>query len=164
VIDLTEWLRLTGYPLPDRHRILTSLLDHGTLAHAAESRLLDPEDYPLAEALFCESQPEIPYDDPAWDCPDTWELGPPIPPGTVLVPPELDDSDPLPMTPEGKVDWRTWRKQLGLPEIPPPISGGAPDDTPGTLERIAQQVERILCLEAQLAAIPEDWRLHYYPF
>ena len=45
VIDMVEWLRHRGYPLADRQRILTSLLDHGTLLHAVESRWLDAEDY-----------------------------------------------------------------------------------------------------------------------
>jgi hypothetical protein len=37
---------------------------------------VDPENYP-----------EIPYDDPAWDDPDTWVLGCWLPAGTVLKDP-----------------------------------------------------------------------------
>ena len=92
LIDLSEWLRLNGFYAPsERSRILTSLLDHGTLVHAAESGLVDAEDYALLESIYCESQPEIPWDDPAWDDSDRWELGPAIPPGTVLTPPELEE-------------------------------------------------------------------------
>jgi hypothetical protein len=168
LIDLSEWLRVDGdYGPSERSRILTGLLDHGTLVHAAESGLLDPEDYPLLESIFCESQPPIPWEDPAWDCDGTWELGPEIPPGTVLAPLELiDDADGELIRDDiggAKVDWRDWRKRLGLAEMPPPLSGGSPE-APPAFERLAQAAQKIISLQAELAAVPDDWRLYYYPF
>ena len=166
LIDLSEWLRTdAGYGPAERSRILTSLLDHGTLYHAAESGILDSEDYPLLEAIFCESQPPVPWDDPAWDCDDTWELGPAIPPGTVLTPPELEElEEELQAVSIGqlalasKVNWLEWRKELGL-QTPPPISGGSPD-----AELLAAQSRKIAALERKLNSIPADWHENYHPF
>jgi hypothetical protein len=160
VIDLTEWLRLTGYSLPERQRILTSLLDHGSLEHVAQSGLLDREDRPLADAIFCESQPEVPQDDPQWDDSEVWELGPAIPPGTVLVPPELDNDDDL-AEPAARPDWRNWEDLVNSWKLPP-VSGGAP--VPAVFERLALSAEKIRQLQAELDRIPPDWSENYYPW
>lgn len=158
VIDMAEWLRHRGYPLADRQRILTSLLDHGTLLHAVESRWLDAEDYALAEAIYCESQPAIPYDDPAWLDSDLWMLGGPELelPGTVQQPAEQQ--------PEERPDWKNWESLVNSWNLPP-ISGGAPTvSIPDVFERMAVQAEKIIRLQAELDAIPADWSDNYYPF
>jgi hypothetical protein len=146
VIDLCEWLRYRGYPLADRQRILSSLIDYGSFAHSAENGLLDPEDYPLAEAIYCESQPVIPYDDPAWLNSDLWQVGP----------------EPRPAEPTAsRSDWQKLREEIGLIE-PPAISGGAP--VTEVFERCALAAEKIIRLQAELDAIPTDWRDNYYPY
>jgi hypothetical protein len=40
-----------------------------------------------------EEGPEVPYDDPAWDCDDRWAISPTISGGTAAVPIELDGED-----------------------------------------------------------------------
>lgn len=50
--------------------------------HSEQS--LDPDEYPRAHVQLPEHQAS--YDDPAWDDPDRWVLGPWLPDGAVLVP------------------------------------------------------------------------------
>ena len=174
LIDLSEWLCLEGHYGPaERSRILTSILDHGTLVRAAESGLIDPEDYALLEAIFVESQPAVSYDDPAWDCPDTWELGAAIPPGAVLTPPELEDLETelnavglSQLAAVSGFNFREWRKGLGLPGGLPPISGGAPAadrDAEDARARLSENAAKIRELEATLTAIRSD-TLCYNPY
>ena len=147
-MDLTEWLRIRGYGLSERQRILTSLINTKTLVHVAESGLLDPEDYPLAEAIYCESQPAVPYDDPLWLDSDLWQLG-----STALTAGGPPAAEPV----ASKQDWADFRLRLGLTELPP-ISGGSP-----VFVAMARQAEKILELQAQLRAIPEEHHEYYRP-
>ncbi len=45
--------------------------------------------------LFPSETIDPPWDGPDWDDPDRWFLGPEIPPGVALMPPELEDDEDL---------------------------------------------------------------------
>jgi hypothetical protein len=153
--ELSGWLFEAGYLAPERLQIISSVLDHGTLEHAAERGHLDPEDYAMAEELYVSSQPPISWDDPAWDDDSMWQLGPPAPPAPPMATP--------PEEPATKIDWKNWEEQLKSLEIKP-ISGGGGAAEPDVFERLAVMAEKIISLQAELDAVPADWRDHYYSF
>jgi hypothetical protein len=164
LIDLSEFLHCQEYAATETNAILISVLDHGTLQVAVDRQHLDPEDYAAAEQIYTDSQPAVPQHDPAWDDPDLWELGPAIPPGTVLIPPELDDDD---AEDDVKPDWKNWAASVNCQNIKP-VSGGAPvsllENTVATIDRCADMAEKIVRLQAELSAVPADWASNYYPF
>ena len=107
-----------------------SVLDFRTLEHAYERGLIDADDYADATEFYINSQPEFPWDDPVWFVGpqdfETWEEGPPIPPGTVLEPPGLPGLPGRAPHRNGKPDWRNWEKYLDCGGLPP-IRGGSPE-------------------------------------
>jgi hypothetical protein len=153
--ELSGWLFEAGYLAPERLQIISSVLDYGTLEHAAERGHLDAEDYAMAEELYVDSQPPIPWDDPAWSDDSFWQLGPPEPPVLPAAAPIKEDAT--------KVEWKNWEEQLKSLDIKP-VSGGGDDAEPDVFERLALAAEKIISLQAELDAIPADWRDHYYPY
>ena len=119
----SDWLYEAGYRFSERQRILQSIAATRSLEQSTILGYLDRADYPVSELIFEESQPEVPYDDPAWDDADHWELGPAIPPDAVIVPPELEHT--LPNEDEGRpgepIDWKNWLRYVK------PIGGGSPE-------------------------------------
>lgn len=160
LVELAGFLFGRDYDAAEQNAILVSVCDTGSLETAAERGHLDPEDYEVAERVFSYSQPDVPQDDPAWGPPigqpgtELWTTEPPAAPGTVQAPLKL----------QPRPDWRNWRLALDSGEIPP-ISGGAPEVAePDVFERLARLAQKNLELWAQLDAIPDDWRLYYYPW
>ena len=92
---LSDWLLENGYHRDSERDVILDIVKRNRTSEVAYMcGFLDREDRELAELVLEESQPEVPYDDPAWFVApedfETWELGPAIPPGAVLTPPRGD--------------------------------------------------------------------------
>ena len=104
---LENWLTLHGYSPYERSAVLEIVWDHRSLMHAVERQLLDPLDQEQAENVLVGSQPDVDYDDPAWDSDDRWELGPAISPDAVLT---VRLKPAPPAEPAEPVDWKNWER------------------------------------------------------
>jgi hypothetical protein len=71
---LAAWLLEANYTALARERIVEHVTCHGTLAGLVEIELLDPEDYPTAEAVFVEALPAVPQTGREWCDPMEWTL------------------------------------------------------------------------------------------
>jgi hypothetical protein len=192
IYDLAYWLVERDYPAHERCAILLSLMDTRTLEHAEERQLLDPEDRAEADALYEQSQPEIGYDQPEWDDPDTWELGVP---GTreFLDPAELAADLVRAEPAELRPDWIGWASSLAdgrdvndaadpdEPPALPPICGASEDRTsqpfdPAQGRTVAVVMTHVSELARRSAALdqairdfrtmdlPDEWTEADYPF
>ena len=111
---LGDWLYEAGYLHSERLRILQSVAATRSLEQSVILGYLDEADYTVSELILEETQPEVPYDDRAWDDADTWELGPAIPLDATIVPPEVEQDECV-------VDWKRWQSYF------PAIAGGETD-------------------------------------
>ena len=90
---LAELLYQRHYDATQRRRILLYTVSNRHLAGVVASGELDPEDEAECYQLLEESFPPVGSGPADWDVfadADRWEVSPAIPPGTELVPPELD--------------------------------------------------------------------------
>ena len=126
---LSDWLFENGYHRDGERDVILDIVRRNRTSEVAYMcGYIDREDREIAEHILEESQPEVPYDDPAWFVAqedfETWELGPAIPPDAVLTPPRRNLSQMVLAAAEAesqRVDWRNWERYL------PPIAGGAPE-------------------------------------
>jgi hypothetical protein len=93
---LAELLYERHYDATQRNRILRYAIAHRDLTGVVASGELDPEDEAEAYQLLEESFAPVGASAADWDVfadADRWEPSPAIPPGTAIVPPELDPAD-----------------------------------------------------------------------